>query len=123
MRRLLQAPVVCSLLLLAFTASASKPLWAHAILMQSRPAGSSSVRGPDVPIWLRFNVRVDGKRSRVSVTAPDGAVTAVTDLKQTAPDTIESQITGLKPGVYKLHWQVLASDGHISRGDVDFTVN
>jgi methionine-rich copper-binding protein CopC len=91
--------------------------------MQSRPAGSSSVKGPDVPIWLRFNVRVDGKRSRVSVTAPDGAVIAVTDLKQTAPDTLESQVTGLKPGVYRLHWQVLASDGHISRGDVGFTVN
>ena len=123
MRRLLQAPVVCSLLLLAFTASAIKPLWAHAILMQSRPAGSSSVKGPDVPLWLRFNVRVDGKRSRMSVTAPDGAAIALPDLKQTAPDTLESRLTGVKPGAYKLHWQVLASDGHISRGDVEFTVN
>ena len=123
MRRYLQAPLVCSLLLVVFTASATKPLWAHAILMQSRPAGSSSVRGPDVPIWLRFNVRVDGKRSRLSVAAPDGSVIPMTDLKQTAPDALESHLTGLKPGAYKLHWQVLASDGHISHGEVDFTVN
>jgi methionine-rich copper-binding protein CopC len=27
------------------------------------------------------------------------------------------------PGAYKLQWQVLASDGHISRGEISFTVN
>ena len=44
-------------------------------------------------------------------------------VKQTQPDTLESRATGLKPGAYKLHWQVLASDGHLNRGDVNFTVN
>ena len=29
---------------------------------------------------------------------------------------------GAKPGDYVLHWQVLATDGHITRGDVPFTV-
>ena len=28
----------------------------------------------------------------------------------------------LVPGSYVLHWQVLAVDGHITRGDVPFTV-
>jgi hypothetical protein len=28
----------------------------------------------------------------------------------------------LTPGVYVLRWQVLAIDGHITRGDVPFTV-
>jgi methionine-rich copper-binding protein CopC len=28
----------------------------------------------------------------------------------------------LKPGAYKLQWQVLAPDGHITRGVVPFSV-
>jgi hypothetical protein len=29
---------------------------------------------------------------------------------------------GLIPGAYVVRWQVLAVDGHITRGDVPFTV-
>ncbi len=100
----------------------AQPLWAHAVLMQSKPTSNSVVQGPDVPIWLRFNVRVDGKRSHLTLVAADGATIAVPAPKQTAPDTLESQVTGLKPGTYKLEWRALASDGHMSNGEVDFTV-
>ena len=103
--------------------AASTPLWAHAILMESKPKVNSAVKGPDVPIWLRFNVRVDGKRSRLQLIAPDGSTLPVAAPKQTAPDVLESQATGLKPGAYKLQWKALASDGHMSSGEVDFTVN
>ena len=37
------------------------------------------------------------------------------------PDLLTSTVT-LTPGVYVLRWQVLAIDGHITRGDVPFTV-
>ena len=99
------------------------PLWAHAVLMQSTPKINSTVKGPDVPIWLKFNVRVDGSRSRLHLIAPDGSPVNLDALKQTAPDILESRVSGLKAGAYKLQWQVLASDGHISRGEVAFTVN
>ena len=122
MRRALQAPAVCALLSLVLFAGMAQPLWAHAVLMQSKPTSNSVVQGPDVPIWLRYNVRVDGKRSHLTLIAPDGSNVPVPAAKQTAPDTLESQLTGIKPGAYKLQWQVLASDGHISRGEVDFTV-
>ena len=91
--------------------------------MQSKPQKHSTVKGPDVPIWLRFNSRVDGGRSRVHLLATDGESVSLAPVKQTSPDTLESQATGLKPGTYKLEWQVLASDGHISSGEVIFTVN
>lgn len=90
--------------------------------MQSKPQVRSTVKGPDVPIWLRFNSRVDGGRSRAHLLAPDGSSVAV-PLKQTSADTLESRATGLKPGTYKLEWQVLAADGHLSTGEVVFTVN
>ena len=33
---------------------------AHAVLMESTPKANSTVKGPDVPITLRFNSRIDG---------------------------------------------------------------
>ena len=65
--------------------------------MQSTPKLNSTVKGPDVPIWLRFNVRVDGKRSRLHLIAPDGSTISLSiALKQTAPDILESRVTGLE---------------------------
>lgn len=103
-------------------AAAVQPVWAHAVLVESKPKADSTVAGPDLPVWLRFNVRVDGNRSRLHLTASDGAAVTLDAVKQPTPDTLETHSTGLKPGAYTLQWQVLASDGHISRGVVHFTV-
>jgi hypothetical protein len=100
----------------------SQAAWAHAILMQSTPAAKSAVDGPQVAITIRYNVRVDGSRSRVHLLAANGTDTNLVLDKQTNPDTLQTSATGLKPGAYTLRWQVLASDGHMSRGDVPFTV-
>lgn len=103
--------------------STAQVCWAHAILMESSPKLNSTVKGPDFAIGLRFNVRIDCGRSRVRLVAPDGTVSTLSHLAQASPDTLQSQVKGLKPGAYKLQWQVLASDGHISKGEVPFTVS
>jgi copper resistance protein C len=95
---------------------------AHAVLMESSPALKSSVSGPDVPIKLRFNVRIDGLRSRLTLIHPDGSAQALEISKQTPADTLSAEATGLAAGAYRLRWQVLASDGHITRGEIPFTV-
>lgn len=122
MRRILQGPALTILVIVVLLAAVSQPLWAHAILMESKPKANTTVTGPDLPIWVRFNVRVDGGRSRFHLLAADGSQVLLDTLKQPAPDTLTSHASGLKPGAYKLQWQVLASDGHLSRGEVDFTV-
>ncbi len=122
MRAFSWAPALALLLLMVVFAGVVTPLWAHAVLMQSKPAVNATVKGPDLPIWLRFNVRVDGKRSRLTLVAADGSTVVLPAAKQTAPDILESQATGVKPGVYKLEWRALASDGHMSSGEVEFTV-
>ena len=109
-------------IMLAMIAAGAKPAWAHAVLVDSKPKAGSSVAGHDLPVWLRFNVRVDGNRSKLRLIAPDGSDIALEAVKQPTPDTLESHAAGLKPGAYKLQWQVLASDGHISKGEVAFTV-
>lgn len=119
MRRALPKPWV--LLTLLLLTGLSHLAWAHAILMESTPKLHATVTGPDVPIQLRFNVRIDGSRSRLHLLAPDGSLHTLL-AKQSTPDILQSQATGLKPGAYELKWSVLASDGHMSSGEVPFTV-
>lgn len=94
----------------------------HAILKESSPVAGSTVAGPDVPIMLKFNVRIDATRSKLHLMTPDNKMVDLSAEKQTSPDTLTTKATGLKPGDYKIAWQVLAPDGHITRGLVPFTV-
>jgi len=102
--------------------SAATSTVAHAILLESSPALHGSAVGPDVPLKLRFNVRIDVSRSRLTLVGADGSMQTLQIDRQAPPDTILSQAKGLSPGTYRLRWQVLASDGHITRGEIPFTV-
>jgi len=95
--------------------------FAHAVLMASTPAVESSVRAGQVAITLRYNSRIDRARSRVSLTRPDRTQSVLPVAADGPPDALATSAT-LTPGAYVLHWQVLAIDGHITRGDVPFSV-
>jgi len=100
----------------------SVTLHAHAILASAVPAAGQVVQGPEVSIRLRFNSRIDGKRSRVLLVAPDGATSVLPVADQSAPDSLETAANKLKTGSYTIRWQVLANDGHITRGEIPFRV-
>lgn len=91
--------------------------------MDSTPKLSSTVKGPDLDINLRFNVRIDGTRSRISLVAPDGKTSVLTLASQSKPNVLGARAVDLQPGAYKLQWQVLATDGHMSRGEIPFSAN
>ena len=95
---------------------------AHAILLSATPEIGKSLPGPEAPIKLRFNLRIDGKRSRLMLVAPDGSRSPLEIGNQPSPDTLTSQAKNLKSGSYIIQWQVLANDGHITRGEVSFRV-
>ena len=107
---------------LAAVLSVGRFIEGHAILKESSPAANSTVAGPDVSITLKYNVRVDSARSKVQLSRPDESVTELPLQKQVSPDTLSAKATGLAPGAYKIQWQVLAPDGHITRGVVPFAV-
>jgi len=94
----------------------------HAILKETNPAANSKVAGPDVPITLKYNVRIDAKLSKLILLNPDTSATELKIDEQKSADTLTSKAAGLKPGAYKIRWQVLAPDGHITRGEIPFTV-
>jgi methionine-rich copper-binding protein CopC len=98
------------------------PAAAHAVLLESNPPLKSAISGPDIPIKLRFNVRIDALRSRLTLILPDGSAQPLEISKKAPADTLSAEATGLAAGAYRLRWQVLASDGHITRGEIPFTV-
>ena len=95
---------------------------AHAILVSSVPASGDVLAGPAIMIQLKFNSRVDGKRSVMTLVYPDGKPYPLDITPQSAPETLNAPARKLLSGVYKVRWQVLAADGHITRGEFPFTI-
>ena len=95
---------------------------AHAIVVSAQPAVDAVVHGTTAEVVLRFNSRIDRERSRLLLVHADGAATPLTLKDASGPDTLAATAAGLVPGAYRLRWQVLAIDGHITRGDIPFTV-
>jgi len=93
---------------------------AHAILVASQPPEGGTVPTGEAHFNLRFNSRIDRMRSRVVLTSPDHTQITMPILAEGKPDEINASAT-LVPGAYVLRWQVLAIDGHITRGDIAFT--
>jgi copper resistance protein C len=103
-------------------ASAPRMAFAHAVLLSSTPQKNAMLNGPDITISLKYNSRIDGARSTLSLLKPDGTVEKIGTPIQEAPDTLSAISHGLTKGSYVLRWQVLAHDGHITRGEVPFQV-
>ena len=111
-----------AVLLTLFLAVAVIHLEGHAILRSSSPANGGSVTQADMPVTLTFNVRVDAARSRLQLLMPDASTVELPIGQSPSADRLVSKLTGLRPGAYTIRWQVLAPDGHISRGEIPFTV-
>lgn len=105
---------------LVILAAATRPSAAHAIIVESSPAAGQTVEGPDFSIVIRYNNRIDWARSRLSVLDEENRSTPLTIAKEGKPDTVMAKATGVGSGRYRLRWQVLSIDGHITRGEVPF---
>jgi methionine-rich copper-binding protein CopC len=94
---------------------------AHAILEESTPPSGASVKPGPLDLRLRYNSQIDQARSRLTLIRPDRTKDTVPIAAETPPDIIAAHVN-LTPGAYIFRWQVLAVDGHITRGDVPITV-
>jgi copper resistance protein C len=99
----------------------SRVAFAHAILEDSTPAAGTSVPAGPLDLRFRYNSRIDRARSRLTLTRPDQSSDTIPIMPDEAPDIIRCHLD-LTPGDYVVHWQVLAVDGHITRGEVRFVV-
>ena len=119
------APLRRALLALPLLAGGAR---AHAIIRQSTPAPGGRVPAGPVALRLAFNSRLDHGRSQLGVapvrlggggTADEVRVAIDSD---SPPTELRGTTAALAPGPWRVRWQVLALDGHITRGDITFTV-
>lgn len=107
--------------LAAALVGAPLPALAHAILVDSEPAVLGRVAAGHIVLRLRYNSRVDAARSRLLLVRPDKSQAPLAIGPDSTENVLVSEAT-LAPGEYTVRWQVLAVDGHITRGDLPFTV-
>lgn len=110
-RTALLAPVLLSAI--------ARPAEAHAVLVASSPAANATIPVAQTYFQLRFNTRVDQARSRLTLYAADGNQSVLTILPVGEPDMLTA-VAIVTEGGQTLRWQVLAADGHITRGDIPF---
>ena len=113
----LLAPALLTIALLL----APLPACAHAILVDSTPPALGQAPAGQVAFRLSYNSRIDAARSRLLLIRPDKTETVLPVGPDSAANVLTATAT-LAAGAYTLRWQVLAVDGHITRGDLPFTV-
>ncbi len=96
---------------------------AHAVIIDSSPAIGAKVAAGDLDVALHYNSRIDHARSRLTLVGSDGKPVPIAIAADSAPDMVSGRAAGLQPGQYRLRWQVLAIDGHLTRGDIPFSVD
>ncbi len=107
---------------LTMSGAVTAPARAHAIIVSASPTADQHVPTGRLAIRLQFNSRIDKARSRLQVTVPAGDKTDVPIDQAGEPNILTGTTNDLTPGAYVLRWQVLAIDGHITRGDIPFIV-
>lgn len=110
------------LLVLAVGLLAAQPAVAHAVVVTSEPIAGAALAAAPARVTIRFNSRLDHGRSRLLLIGADGAQQTLAIRPDGEPTVLEAPVAGLAPGPWRLRWQVLAVDGHITRGDIPFSL-
>lgn len=95
---------------------------AHAILVRSTPRAHEVVASGELNILLEFNSRIDAARSNLILVLPGGKTKELALLPQPSVSSLAAKTAALGTGSHIIRWQVLANDGHITRGEIPFDV-
>jgi copper resistance protein C len=97
---------------------------AHSLLLESMPASGATLTAPPRELMLRFNNRIEKSLSRVRLVdgrAADIPLVLATGAEGPA-DRLSAAIPPLRPGRWRVEWQVLSTDGHVVSGRFEFTL-
>jgi methionine-rich copper-binding protein CopC len=121
MRRLLRA-----LAALGVVALVSSPAlaFAHALVLESRPAQGAQLTEAPREVYLRFNSKLEKRLSHVTIATDKGQPVALPIAVDGSerPDRLVLPLAHLGPGSYLVRYKVLAVDGHITEGILRFSV-
>lgn len=107
--------------LLATVLGGASPARAHAVLLQTSPAGGYSVAGPVSQIRLTFSEPVAASADAVRISGPTPGLRSVAVPKDGGRTLLVA--TGLlRDGAYLVRWRVTADDGDVVDGSYTFGV-
>ncbi|HEX6138170.1 MAG TPA: copper resistance CopC family protein [Casimicrobiaceae bacterium] len=107
----------------ALVALAPVAACAHAIVVAASPAVNARIAPGTLHIRLQLNSRIDVDRSRLTLHGPAGTEHPVVLMRNEAAGVLAGDALVAAAGPWKLHWEVLSVDGHITRGEIAFSVD
>ncbi|MBK6659964.1 MAG: copper resistance protein CopC [Proteobacteria bacterium] len=99
-----------------------QPAAAHALVVDSQPPAHGQVAAGEVAVDLKFNSRLDRKRARLRLIDAAGTARDLVVLDDGGAEHLRAAAGALTGGEYRIEWYVLSPDGHVTRGNVPFSV-
>ena len=94
----------------------------HAYPMIVVPPDGATLREPPREIRMHFTEGLEMEFCRIVVKSADGEIFSQGKLRRLADDTVAIDLKPLRPGAYRVEWQVLSVDTHVTDGVLRFTV-
>lgn len=98
--------------------------WGHAFPDHSDPKVGSTVSGPPAQVRIWFDSDLEPAFSTLMVHNADGKMIDKRDnrVDPADPKLLQVSLPPLPPGTYLVIWNVVARDGHRTKGQFSFTV-
>jgi len=112
---------VC-LLSLGFALGWCAVSWGHGVLIESTPSHGAILKESPKVISLRFNAALEPSITRMSLVDLKHQKQTLKITDESTVERIIATVPPLAPGVYHVHYQVLATDGHVTEGSIRFTI-
>ncbi|MDF2658018.1 MAG: copC [Paenibacillus sp.] len=117
-----KAIAVCSFLVMLIVLGIAAPAGAHANLERSTPLQDAELKEPPGEIRIQYTENIDPKLSTITLEDENGAkVTG--ELHSEKGNVLLYKVGKLDNGIYKVKWQVLSVDTHVTEGSFRFSIN
>jgi methionine-rich copper-binding protein CopC len=94
----------------------------HAYPIIVVPPDGATLRQPPREIRIQFTEGIELEFSTIVVKGVDGEIFSQGKLRRIADDIVAIDLKPLRPGAYRVEWQVLSVDTHVTDGVLRFTV-
>lgn len=95
---------------------------AHAMLESATPPVGSTVETPPPVVSATFDDDLVASKSSIEVVGPDGATIAKGGVLAGDPKTLSVEVPPLATATYDVRWAAASEDGHLERGQYQFSV-
>jgi len=91
-------------------------------MRESNPAAEAIVQGINAQYVVRFDGPVNHAASLLEIVQGDRTLHQMKPRLDSSPDALYAEAETPPPGRYVLRWQARSATGHVSTGDIPFTV-